>query len=183
MTTSPSEPPTPSRRLQWLIGGAVVVVAAAVGTLLLATGTEDDGDRKAAATTGTGGSSTPTTAGAQEAAYDLSTPEAAAKSFAAAADTGSGETLLELACVGHLACATQQAPGVAEPQLSDARSQISEGVYELAVHLKGVEFGAAVEGAVPGTKDVPYRTPEATGPLNLTFVQFEGDWLYYSPIT
>lgn len=181
MTTSPSEPPTqsPSRRTQWLIGGVVVVVAAVVGTLLLATGTEDDGDRQAAATT----SSTPTSAGVQEAAYDLSTPEAAAKSFAAAADTGSGETLLELACVGQLACVTKYAAGVAEPQLADARSQISEGVYELAVHLKGVEFGAAVDGAVPGTKDVPYRTPEATGPLNLTFVQFEGDWLYYSPIT
>lgn len=181
MTTSPSEPPTPSRRPQLLIGGAVVVVAAVVGTLLLAKGTEDDGDRQAATTSGAGASSTPTSPGEQEA--DLSTPEAAAASFAATAGTGSGEALLELACVGHLACATQHVPGVAEPQLSAARSQISEGVYELAVHLKGVEFGAAVDGAVPGTKDVPYRTPEMTASLTLTFVQFEGDWLYYSPIT
>ena len=45
------------------------------------------------------------------AAYDLSTPEAAANSFVTAARTGSGDALLELACVGHLACVTEHIPG------------------------------------------------------------------------
>lgn len=187
MTTSPSDPPdlsSPRRALRWLIGGAVVVVVAVVGTLLLTSGTDDSDDAPRRA----GGTSTPGTSGEPAAddpaaAYDLSTPEAAAASFAAAAGTGSGDTLLELSCVGRLACVTEHVGDVSEEELTAGRDQIREGVFELGEHLKGVEFGTAVDGAEPGTKAVPYRTPAMTGDATLTFVQSEGDWLYYLPTT
>jgi hypothetical protein len=188
MTTPPSHPNTesPSRRrrpLPWLIGGAVVVVAVVVGTVLLTTGHAGDGGEPRAAAPTT--AATPASATAPEGTYDLSTPEEAARSFAAAANTGSGEALLELACVGRLACVSEHAAGASEEQLTDGRNQIREGVYELAEHLGGAEFGPAVDGTAPGTKDVPYRTPAMAGDaqLTLTFVQSEGDWLFYSPAT
>jgi hypothetical protein len=168
-----------------LIAGAVVVVGAVVLTLVLTMGGDDSGGGvdRSAGTPST--SSTP--AGSDEAAatYDLSTPEAAAASFAAVARTGSGEELLDLACVGSLACVSEHVAQVDEAQLTAARAQISEGVYELAEHLGGAEFGTAVDGPAPGTKNVPYRTPAMTGDtfLTLTFVQSEGDWLYYVPAT
>jgi hypothetical protein len=184
MTTHTTEPHTtsPSRRrspLPWVIAGAVVVVAAVVVTLVLTTGDDDGGDRGAAAT------STTTVADEPSTGDDLSTPEAAAESFAATAETESGDALLELACVGRPACVAEHAAGLDEAQLAEAQATIREGVYELAVHLEGAEFTAAVDGAEPGTKDVPYRTPEMTGDayLTLTFVEFDGDWLFYQPAT
>jgi hypothetical protein len=185
MTTPPSDPPatSPSQRrssLPWLIAGAVAVVAAVV-TFLLTTGDDGDDQRAAGATDASTPASTPPSSAEQGSTYDLSTPEAAAASFAAAAGTGSGETLLELACVGRLACVAEHIPGASEEQLTEGRNQIREGVYELSQHLGGAEFGTAVDGAEPGTKDVPYRTPEMTADLTLTFVQSEGEWLYYRP--
>jgi hypothetical protein len=189
MTTPPSDPPatSPSQRrssLPWLIAGAVAVVAAVV-TFLLTTGDDggtDGGDQRAAGATDTSTPvSTPPSSAEQGSTYDLSTPEAAAASFAAAAGTGSGEALLELACVGRLACVAEHLPGASEEQLTEGRNQIREGVYELSQHLGGAEFGTAVDGAEPGTKDVPYRTPEMTADLSLTFVQSEGEWLFYRP--
>jgi hypothetical protein len=190
MTTSPSEPPDTStsaspRRssLPWVIGGAVVVVAAVV-TSILVTGGDDSGGGQAggAATTTTPTSTFEQPAESEKlATYDLSTPEAAAASFAAAASTGNGDTLLGLACVGRLACVAEHVPDATEEQLTEGRNQILEGVFELSEHLKGAQFGAAVDGAQPGTKDVPYRTPEMApeSQLTLTFVQSEGQWLYY----
>lgn len=190
MTTSPSDPQamSPSRRrspLPWLIGGAVVVAAAVAVTLVLTTGDDDTPDQRAgAASTSTSTpTSPPTNAEEPGTAYDLSTPEAAAESFVTVARTGSGEALLELACVGHLACVTEHIPGATDEQITEGRNQISEGVFELAEHLKEAEFGAAVDGPAPGTKAVPYRTPEMAedASLSLTFIQSEGDWLYYNP--
>jgi hypothetical protein len=153
-----------------LIAGAVVVVAAVVVTLVATTG-DDDGGRPAAATTAqkkTGG-------------YDLSTPRAAAESFVAAAKTGSGDKLLALACVGRPACVREH--GLTGAELTEAQDTIREGVFELAVHLEKAEFATPVDGDEPGTKEVPYRTPEMTGDayLSLTFVKSGGDWLYYRP--
>jgi hypothetical protein len=190
MTTHSAEPqtasPAPRRRspLPWVVAGAVVVVAAVVVALVLTTGDDDgsdgegDRDRAAAPPATTSGPAQPDTAG-----YDLRTPEAAARSFAAAAGTGSGDVLLELACVGRLACVQEHAPDLSEAQLTETRDTIREGVFELAEHLEGAEFTPAVDGAAPGTKDVPYRTPAMTGDdrLTLTFVQFEGTWLYHRP--
>ncbi len=173
MTTRPAEPPTmsPTRpRSSWprVITGALVVVAAVVVTLALTTG---DGD------SGTGGAVV-TSKSTDDA---LDTPEAAAASFLAAARTGSGDKLLELACVGRPACVQEHAAELPEAQLTEAQNTIREGVYELAQHLENAEFSPAVDGAEPGTKDVPYRTPAMTGDayLTLTFVRSDGDWLYF----
>lgn len=157
----------------WLIAGVAVVVAAVVVTLALPRGTADDSDAR--------GGRTPS--GKPDTGYDLSTPQAAAESFAKAAKTGSGDTLLSLTCVGRQACAEEHATGLSEAELTEARTTIREGVYELAVHLEKAEFATPVDGQAPGTKDVPYRTPEMTGDayLSLTFVRSGGDWLYYNP--
>lgn len=182
VTTEPAEPNR--RRSYWLLAWAVVVVAVVAVTLMLTTGhagggeddaTEATPDKKTAASTAT---STASSSG-----YDLSTPVAAAKSFATAAATNDGEALLSLACVGHLSCVDEHDLDAA--RLADARAVISENAYELADHLKGAEFAPAVDGTVPGTKDVPYRTPAmADGTtLTLTFVQSGGDWLYLGPAT
>lgn len=191
MTPSDSPAVSPSRRrAPWLIAGAVAVVAAAVVTLLLTTGNDDSGgdgsaaDNSAAGDQPTGATSTPAAPPASDepgSAYDLSTPEAAAKAFAAAAGTGSGDTLLDLACVGQLACVTEHVPGVTEEQLTESRNQLRDGVYELGDHLKDAEFGPATDGPEPGTKAVPYRTPAMTSDATLTFIQSEGNWLYYTP--
>jgi hypothetical protein len=173
MTTQPAEPQSRQRSSwPWLIAAIAVVVVAAVGTLFLTTDDTESDAPKAATTAG---------ADKPDTGYDLSTPEAAAKSFAAAAKTGSGDTLLGLACVGRPACAREHA--VSDAQLTEAQDTIREGVYELGDHLKSAEFTSAVDGDEPGTKKVPYRTPEMTGDayLTLTFVQSDGDWLFYSP--
>lgn len=171
MTTSTPDLSTARRRpsLPWFVAGAGVVVAAVVVTLVLTAGDEEV-PKAAGATTATSAEKEP--------GYDLSTPESAAASFAAAASTGSGEALLDLACVGRAACASEHSD---EAQLTEAQSIIRDGVFELSEHLKGAEFGQAVDGAVPGTKEVPYRTPTMTGDAYLTFVQSEGDWLFYLP--
>lgn len=179
VTTEPAEPNR--RRAYWWLAWALVVVAVVAVTLVLTTGhagsgeneaTEAKPDKTTAASTASGGGG-----------YDLSTPVAAAESFATAAATNDGEALLSLACVGHVACVDEQ--GLDAAKLADARAVISENAYELADHLKGAEFAAAVDGAVPGAKDVPYRTPAmADGTtLTLTFVQSGGEWLYLGPAT
>jgi hypothetical protein len=177
MTTRSAEPATTSPSQQrsswpWMIAGAVVVIVAVVVTLVLVTG-DTDGDNRATTTSTTAGTGP---------GYDLSTPEAAAKSFAAAAATGSGDTLLGLACVGRPACVREHAAELGGAQLTEAQDTIREGVYELGDHLKGADFTSAVDGDDPGTKNVPYRTPAMTGDayLALTFIQSEGDWLFYS---
>jgi hypothetical protein len=172
MTTEPHAEPEPGRRSPWpwMIAGAVVVIAAVVVTLVItATGAADEN-----------------TAGkprAEHAGYDLSTPEAAAKSLVAAAKTGSGDTLLGLACIGRPACAEEHAAGLSQSDLSIAQNTIRDGVFELAEHLKQARFAKATNGDAPGTKDVPYRTPEMKGDayLTLTFVKSGPDWLYYNP--
>jgi hypothetical protein len=173
MTTPTPDLSTSQRRssLPWVIAGAAVAAVALVVTLVLTTGDDDSGTPRAAAGT------TTAAAGEPDSAYDLSTPEAAAASFAAAAGTGSGETLLDLTCVGHAACASEHAGA----ELTETQATIRDGVHELADHLKGAEFGQAVDGPEPGTKDVPYRTPVMTGDAYLTFVQSEGDWLFHLP--
>lgn len=179
--TQPTEPPTPRRSFLplWVAGAVVVVAAVVVALVLTAGGTASDtsGKARAAAPTNT---STPAKA---DDGYDLSTPEAAAESFAAAAVTGSGDKLLELACIGRPDCVTEHAADADPAALAEAQSVIRDGVFELSEHLKGAEFTTAIDGATPGTKDVPYRTPAMTGDayLTLTFVQSGGDWLYYSP--
>ncbi|MFL6123196.1 hypothetical protein [Actinophytocola sp.] len=174
-TTEQHTEPSP-RRSPWLWGTAVAVVAVAVVVAMMSfTGHAGNGDGAAAPGTATGSA---------ERGYDLSSPASAAKSFASAARTGSGDTLLGLTCVGRLACVREHAAGASEPQVEEARNTIREGVFELAEHLKGVEFTAAVDGEEPGTKNVPYRTPAMTGDayLSLTFIQSDGDWLYYTPL-
>jgi hypothetical protein len=173
MTTEPHAEPEPARRSPWpwMIAAAVVVIAAVVVTLVItATGAADEN-----------------TAGkprADKPGYDLSTPEAAATSLVAAAKTGSGDTLLGLTCVGRAACAEEHAAGLSQSDLGVARNTIRDGVFELAEHLKQARFATAVNGTEPGTKDVPYRTPEMKGDayLTLTFVKSGADWLYYSPM-
>lgn len=182
MTTHLTEPhDTPlSRRSPWpwVLAGAVVVATAVAVTLVLTRGDDSQaGNATAASTTPSSGTS--------DGPYDLSTPEAAAASFHAAAETGSGDTLLSLSCVGSAACVSEHAADVADAQLAEERATIRDGVYELAEHLKGVEFSAPVDGTAPGTKEVPYRTPETAegAELTLTFVRSEGNWLYYRPMT
>lgn len=176
-TTSPRRSPTP-----WLIAGAVVVVVAVVFTLVLTTSGDDSDDSDARNTAAT---SPATATEGPGTGYDLRTPEAAAESFATAAGTGSGDTLLGLACVGRPACVSEHAAGESEAALAEEQDTIRAGVYELSVHLEGAEFTTAVDGPEPGTKNVPYRTPAMTGDayLTLTFVEFEGEWLYYRPAT
>lgn len=157
----------------WLLAGVAVVVAAVVVAVVLPKGTAGDGDARAAAPT------TKKAAGG----YDLSSPQAAAESFAKAAKTGSGDTLLSLTCVGHRSCVQEHAADLSDAELAEARTTIREGVYELAVHLEKATFATPVDGQAPGTKDVPYRTPEMTGDayLSLTFIQSGDDWLYFVP--
>jgi predicted flap endonuclease-1-like 5' DNA nuclease len=156
----------------------VVACAAAAVTLTACSGDGADQNTAAPATT------TSTTSAAESGyKYDLSSPQAAAEAFAAVAETGSGDDLLRLACIGHAACASEHAAGMSDAELTEAQNTIRDGVYELAHHLKGVEFTAPVDGTAPGTKNVPYRTPELTGDasLTLTFVESEGEWLYLQP--
>lgn len=183
MTTSHTEPPVmspPQRRRSWplVLACVVVVVAAVVVTLVLTSGDTGSGTEGAAPT------STATAADKADSEYDLSTPEAAADSFLAAAKSGSGDLLVSLACVGRPACVREHAADLGEAQLVEAQNVVREGVFELAVHLEGAEFSPAVDGTAAGAKDVPYRTPEMTGDdhLALTFVKSDGDWLYYSPV-
>lgn len=187
--TKPTEPPDTTRRRAsswWWITCAVLVVAAAAVALVLTTGHAGGGGNDATdrATTRTATATSPpsSTAGS---GYDLSTPETAAESFAAAAATGSGDTLLALSCVGHLPCVHEHAADLDPAQVTDARTMISENAHELAHHLNGATFAPAVDSGVPGTKDVPYRTPAMTGntSLTLTFVQSDGEWLYLGPTT
>jgi hypothetical protein len=155
-----------------------VVAGAAVVTL---TACSDSGTGQNPTTT----APPPTTSSASgsDSGYDLSSPQAAAESFAAAAETGSGDELLTLTCIGHAACASEHAAGISDEELTAVQSTIRDGVYELADHLKGAEFTTPVDGPAPGTKNVPYRTPELTGDayLTLTFVESGGDWLYLQP--
>ena len=178
MTESPERADT--TRSWWWIASAVLVVAAVAVTLVLTTGHAGGGENDA-----TDRATTRTATSTASSGYDLSTPETAAESFAAAAATGSGDTLLTLSCVGHLPCVHEHAADLAPAQLTDARTMISENAYELAHHLDGAEFAPAVDGDVPGTRDVPYRTPAMTGDttLTLTFVQSDGEWLYLGPTT
>jgi hypothetical protein len=179
--TEPTEPAdTTRRRATWWLAWAVVIVAAVGVTLMLTTGHAGGGENEAADRT-----PRKTATSTKASGPDLSTPESAAKAFAAAAEGGSGDTLLSLACVGHLPCVDEHAADMDEAQLTSARAVISENAFELAEHLKAAEFDTAVDGAVPGTKDVPYRTPAmADGTtLTLTFVQSGGEWLYLGPPT
>jgi hypothetical protein len=174
--TSPTETP-PERRASWpwLIGGGVVVVVAVVVTMVLTSGHAGSGDRTTAG---------PKSTAAGKPGYDLSSPEAAAESFVAAAKTGDGDTLLGLACVGRPACVEEHAAQADEAQVTEAQDTIREGVFELSVHLEDAKFTAAVDGDTPGTKNVPYRTPEMTSDayLTLTFIKSGDDWLYYRPM-
>lgn len=175
--TSPVSSPSGRRApVSWAAVGAAVV-AAAVVTVVLTAGNDDEPPPNAAAP-GTPASTTTNAPG-----YDLSTPLAAAESFAAAAGTGSGDALLELTCAGHPACVTEHAAGMSDAQLTETRNTIRDGVYELAQHLRDAEFAEAVDGEVPGSKNVPYRTPAMTGDAYLTFVRSGGDWLYLHPAT
>jgi hypothetical protein len=162
---------TSRRRASW---PWLVACAAAAVTL---TACSDDGAARNTAAT------TTTTTSAVESGPDLSSPQAAAESFAAAAETGSGDELLRLTCIGHAACASEHAADMTDAELTEAQNTIRDGVYELADHLEGVEFTAPVDGTTPGTKNVPYRTPKLTGDasLTLTFVESEGEWLYLQP--
>lgn len=190
--TQPADSPADDearRRLSvpWLIAWVVAVVVVVVVTLVLTSGHAGDGDDEPAAggTAGTAATTSATTSGTTSAGggYDLSTPENAARSFASAAAAGSGDTLLTLACVGHVSCVHEHATDLGAAQLDDARAVIRDNAPELAHHLRGVEFSPAVDGAVPGAKDVPYRTPAmaADARLTLTFVRSGDDWLYYGP--
>lgn len=176
VTTEPAEPSR--RHAYWWPAGAVVIVAVAA-TLVLTTGHAGDGENTASAPT----TARTATSTAASTGYDLTTPEAAAKSFAAAAATNDGDTLLSLACVGHLACVDEHAADMDTDRLAAARAVITENTYELADHLTDAEFSPAVDGTVPGAKDVPYRTPAMTGDAlpTLTFVRSGGEWLYLGP--
>jgi len=173
--TTPGTPSPSRRRSSW----PWVVVGAAAAVTLTACSAADGTDRDTAEAPTT----TTTTSTAAESGYDLSSPQAAAESFAAAAETGSGDELLELACVGHAACASEHAAGMTDAELTEVQATIRDGVYELADHLEGAEFTTPVDGPAPGTKDVPYRTPKLTGDayLTLTFAESDGDWLYLQP--
>ena len=182
VTTEPAEP-SRRRASWWWLAWAVVVVAVTAVTLMLTTGHAGDGETGAADGTPVRTATSTATSTAGDSGYDLTTPEAAAKSFAAAAATNDGDTLLSLACVGHLACVDEH--DLDPDRLTAARAVITENTFELADHLTGAEFSPAVDGAVPGAKDVPYRTPAMTGDAlpTLTFVQSGGDWLYLGPAT
>lgn len=171
MTTPPGEPqqfgpnPPPQgsggrKALPWLVGSAVVVVAAVVVTLVLTRA----GDDRAA----------------KPDSYDLSSPEKAAESFAAAARTGDGKAVLRLTCMAHADCLMRQGERVTPERLEDAQDMIVNGVDELAEQLAGVEFGESSEGSMPDTIEVEYRTPRMSDDqrLFLIFVEFDGDWLY-----
>jgi hypothetical protein len=175
-TTEPQDVSERRTRLPWVIAGGLVVVAAVAVTMMLATGHAGDGAPTNAAST----ASAKAKAGAE---YDLSSPQAAAESLVKAAKTGSGETLLGLTCVGRPDCVREHATAMSEQQLAEAQDTIREGVFELGQHLAEAEFTSAVDGDEPGTKEVPYRTPEMTGDayLSLTFIQSGGDWLFYQP--
>jgi hypothetical protein len=151
-------------------------LTALVSAVALSTAACSDGggDQQVAPTTTTPTTTSTTT----QQGPDLSTPEAAAKTFVAAAGS---EDLVDLSCVGHLPCVAEHAPDADDAQIAAAQDTIREGTFELAEHLKGAEFGTAVDGAVPGSKDVPYRTPamDPAAKLTLTFVQSDGKWLYY----
>jgi hypothetical protein len=158
----------PTPKLLLLVGAVVLSAVACT----------ESGDQQAApttATTTTTAQPAQTTATPQDGG-DLSTPEAAAKAFVAAAGT---EELVGLSCAGRLSCVAEHAPDATEDEITSAQDVIREGSFELAEHLKGAEFGAAVDGAVPGTKDVPYRTPAMVADATLTFVESDGEWLYY----
>jgi hypothetical protein len=162
------DPTEPRRRFSWLwlTVGVVVVVAAVVVAMVLTSGHAGGGDRDAAAPTPTG-----------KGQPGLGSPEAAAETFLAAAKSGDGDKLLDLACVGRPACVREHAAGMDAAQLAEAQDSIREGVYELGVHLEHATFTTAVDGDEPGVKKVPYRTPEMTGDayLSLTFVKSDGD--------
>lgn len=154
------------------------MVAAAAAAVTLTACTGDGAAQNTAAPT-----TTTTSAAESGSEYDLSSPEAAAEAFAAVAETGSGDELLRLTCVGHAACASEHAAGMSDAELTEAQNTIRDGVYELADHLKGVEFTTSVDGTAPGTKNVPYRTPKLADDvsLTLTFAESEGEWLYLQP--
>jgi hypothetical protein len=151
------------------------VVAA---TFVLATACDDGGSDAGAAPA-------PKTQATAARKADPNTPESAAKAFAATARTGSGDKLLAMACVSHPDCVEEHAAGATEAQVTEAQDTIREGVFELGQHLQGAEFAVPIDGPEPNSKDVPYRTPEmaADAYLTLTFVQFQGQWLYFSPMT
>jgi len=162
------------KALPWVIGGVVLAVIVTVLVVALSrdefAGSDDNIPISGDATA---------TAPASEAA-DLSSPDKAAESFAAAVAAGDGPAIAELTCVAEDACIEQYSKGADPAELAEARDKIVEGADELAVQLKGAEFGAVADGPEPGMKQVDYRTPAmAAGETGyLIFAEFDGTWLF-----
>jgi hypothetical protein len=167
----PSPPPRRRSPVPWVLGAALVVVAAVVVTLVLTLGGDDD--KPGGGTAKPGNNSRPTDT------YDLSSPEAAAESFVAAAKTRNADTVLSLTCIGTSECVSKHARGASRGEIEKAKDTIRQGVGAYADQYDGAEFGKPRKGSEPGTMEVPYRIAGRDTEVFMTFIEFEGKWLWY----
>lgn len=171
---APHPPPRPRSALPWVILGVTVIVAAIVITVVLASGDGDSADSAGDTSSDSNGGTESGTS------YDLSTPQKAARSVGTAAETGDSDALLELTCAGHPDCVRQHDPDATDEQIAEAQAEIRERLDEFA-QLVEATLAPPNEGDEPGVKEVRYLTPDMSGDEYgaISFVEFEGDWLYY----
>jgi hypothetical protein len=163
--------------MPWVVLGVAIIVAAIVVTVVLVS--DDSGG--SAGGTSTTDSANSTDDAESEATYDLSTPQRAARSLGEAAETGDDATLLELTCAGHPDCVRQQDPDATDEDVDAAQNDIRERLEEFT-ELVDATLAPPNDGDAAGVKEVRYLTPDMSGDEYgaVSFVEFEGDWLYYA---
>ncbi|TCP51948.1 hypothetical protein EV191_106112 [Tamaricihabitans halophyticus] len=156
----PPPPPPPKQKrtlLPWLLGSAaLLVVLIVVLVIVLTTGGDDD----------EGGGVL--TGGDSSSQQDLSSPEAAARTFVEVLQTNDVDAVLEISC----AQAKQEG---APPE------RMERVIKQMGAALSAAEFGESREASEPGMREVPY-TLEQTGDSQtesfLMFKQEGGKWLW-----
>jgi len=166
-TQQPQQPQQLQRRnaptlLPWLIGIAVLVtVALVVGVVLLL-------DRSSVADSGD-----------EPLVVDLSTPEKAVESFAAAVATGDVDAVYELSCVAHQGCIAIYARSPDDEYMVEReRDKLRAEIPGLVDELAGAVFDKPVPGPMTGTVAIGFRTPDTTDAPFLVFAQHDKKWRY-----
>jgi hypothetical protein len=106
---------------------------------------------------------------------NLSTPEKAVKSFAAALATGDVDAVYELSCVAHQGCVASYVRSPDDEYMVEReRDKLRAEIPGLVDELAGAVFDTPVPGPVKGTVAISFRTD---APF-LIFAQHDEKWRY-----